>query len=236
MGRMNRVLSAAGRSGGGHGSHVLVRTRTATRGRPFPEFRTVISAVMGGVIKGIVSDDRRRTAAGRDGVGPRRHDGDDGHRRERPLLPRETAGGRLHAAGASGRVRRLAPRNRARGRDPGLRLPAAASPPRDAPSPRRGSSTEVTARPILAAGFALPSIDDIGSDRGRRRSSAHRHRVASAPPHAKHPEGFDEHRRAGRGRQPVCRRFDGRSHESIGRQRASDPSSPICRSRVKSTC
>ena len=106
----------------------------------------------------------RRAAAGRDGVGARRDDGDDGHRRARPLLARHAARRRLHAARAPGRLRRVAARERA-GRPAARRVYRLQLRRLDAPVATTGAHAEhADGRPIVAAGFGLPQVESADAE------------------------------------------------------------------------
>ena len=158
MGRMNRVLSAAG----------VVAVATAAMSSPAhaqqraaahsSEFRTVsVNAVIGGVIKGIVSDDLGGPLPGAMvsalGATMAMTVTDANGHFSLEKLPAGDYTLRAHLAGFAASPREtvrvgVTPASVYRLQLHRLETAIATS----------GSSTEVTARPILAAGFALPSI------------------------------------------------------------------------------
>ncbi len=158
MGRMNRVLSAAGVvavATAAMSSPALAQQRAAAHSS---EFRTVsVSAVIGGVIKGIVSDDLGGPLPGAMvsalGATMAMTVTDANGRFSLEKLPAGDYTLRAHLAGFAASPREtvrvgVTPASVYRLQLHRLETAIATS----------GSSTEVTARPILAAGFALPSI------------------------------------------------------------------------------
>jgi hypothetical protein len=158
MGRMNRVLSAAGVvavATAAMSSPALAQQRAAAHS---PEFRTVsVNAVMGGVIKGIVSDDLGGPLPGAMvsalGATMAMTVTDANGRFSLEKLPAGDYTLRAHLAGFAASPREtvrvgVTPASVYRLQLHRLETAVATS----------GNSTEVTARPILAAGFALPSI------------------------------------------------------------------------------
>ena len=132
----------------------------------------------------------RRAAVGRDGVDHRRHDGDDGHRRGRPLLASRLPEGdytlRAHLAGF------------AASRRENVRVGAAA--PRStacssiASKRRRHDRDGRTRHRAADPGRRLrPAVDRDAGHRGVRQGSTRtRHRVAAPPSPAQHPQGFSQ--------------------------------------------
>src|SRR5262249_12770910 len=161
MGRIERVLSAAGvvaLAAAASSSSAFAQQRAAAHPA---EFRTV-NAVMGGVIKGIVSDDRGGPLPGAMvsalGATMAMTVTDANGRFSLEKLPAGDYTLRAHLAGFAASRREtvrvgVTPASVYRLQLHRLETAVATT----------GTSTEVTARPILAAGFDLPSVASSNS-------------------------------------------------------------------------
>ncbi len=161
MGRIERVLSAAGvvaLAAAASSSSALAQQHTAARAA---EFRTV-NAVMGGVIKGIVSDDRGGPLPGAMvsalGATMAMTVTDANGRFSLEKLPAGDYTLRAHLAGFAASRREtvrvgVTPASVYRLQLHRLETAVATA----------GTSTEVTTRPILAAGFDLPTVASSNS-------------------------------------------------------------------------
>ena len=146
----------------------------------------------------------RRPAGRRDGLGARRHDGEDRHRRRGGYFDRRAADRRIHL---QAHLNGFAGSARATVRVGALRRPCSGSSCAGS-IPRRGRRGPGTVRPGRGAadhGRRLRSArrSTLTDSRRRtrpptrRRPPAHRNRLAAAPHQAQHPQGrgADRHRR-----------------------------------------